>query len=332
MEKPNHMNPLPGTHDHRIHAADFIKGVCIILVILDHAQFINPASCKIHQMLDQIEVAGFFFISGFLYRDSGSFKEWLTKKAKRLVIPFIFFGMLYAVADFLLDPSGFVQGWKSYLLYLYPAPINAPMWFVRALFWMLLFQRAARHMPKWAGYCIVAGIMVGTGLTNAGSCFPIHGTKLNVLLACSGIPCSMTSYPFFWFGNLLARNKDFAFNLPRRVKLPLAFLLLFCWYLSARPGVHLHVPSAESWPLLYLSATSGTLAILLFMEKRPEVPIINYLGKNSLIILGTHMIVINIFHHIGIQSPLTVALCTIIIMPLIIYPLHRYLPGAVGDK
>lgn len=315
---------------HRIHAIDFIKGICILLVIFDHTRLVDPSSHKLYQMLDQIEVAGFFLVSGYLYHDDSSTRKWLTGKVRRLIIPFIFFGFLYALSDILYDPTKFVHEWKSYLFYLYLSPIYYPMWFVRALFWIMLIQRSIRHLPTWLqcggvgciiGLLILKGDIITSGTTN----------MLMLPLLRLNIASAMASFPFFWFGHILSRYKMLSFKFPEKVRWGLFTICFLFWYLFAKPDVHLHVPSSVSWTCLYISAISGCLAILLLAKDIPPIPLVNYFGKNSLIILGTHAILINIIRHTGIQSPAITTLCTIAATPLVIY-LLKYLPWMIGEK
>lgn len=281
-------------------------------------------------MLDQIEVAGFFFISGYLYNDRGNNIEWLTGKFKRLIVPFLFFGLLYAVADISCHPMRFAHEWKSYLFHMYLSPINYPMWFIQALFWTMLIQRMIRnlHFRMQCGLIVcIAGCLSLMG----NDIIPEPNNKLKLLFLTSNIPCAIASFPFFWCGHILARNKVLALVSPNKFRWSLFTVCLILWYLFAKPNVHLHVPSAESWAFLYISALSGSMAILLFSKNFPPIPIINYFGKHSLIILGTHAIVIHVIRHFGIQSPAVVTLCTVITMPPVIYVLQHYLPRLSGE-
>lgn len=127
-------------HCHRIAALDFIKGLCMILVVFDHVQIVDVASCRIYQMLDAIEVPAFFMVSGYLFRysEDEGWNHWFLHKVRRLVIPFLFFGLIYAAADFMTHPAGVMSQWKSYLFNIYMKPVNYPMWFVRSLLYILL--------------------------------------------------------------------------------------------------------------------------------------------------------------------------------------------------
>lgn len=316
----------------RIHAIDFIKGLCMILVIFDHVQMADPASHKFYQMLDQIEVAAFFFISGYLYHETEDLRAWFSKRFKRLIVPFLFLGLLYASVDIMLSPVAFVSGWKSYLLHIYLAPLNYPMWFICALFWILLLQRLMSRFPIWVQSCIVVFIIGGLTAISYGNVQPDSQNIVFTLVGRTYIFSGIVSFPFFWVGHVLRSVGVLEREIPHKVKWGLLALFLCCWYFFARPDVHLHVPSAASWLCLYVSALSGSMTILLISQNIPKIPGINYLGRHSLIVLGTHAIIINVANHLGFQSPIVIALFIFILMPFVIHVLCCYLPWAVGEK
>lgn len=322
----------PTTQPGRIHAIDFIKGLCMLLVIIDHAQLVDPASHHLYQMLDQIEVAGFFFISGYLYRDTGNNREWLTNKFQRLMIPFLFFGGLYAFADILCNPVRFSQEWKPYLFYVYLSPVNYPLWFIRALFWIMLIQRTLQNRPVWIQYGLV-GIVIGLlAITGNAPLSTATSNKIMAWLFQSNMLSALASYPFFRLGLLSARHNIMTRQIPAKIRWSIFTVCLVLWCLSAKPDVHLHIPSAGSWLFLYVSALTGSMALLLLSKDFPALPLINYIGQHSMTVLGTHAILINIIRHFGIQSPAIVTICTIAAMPPVIYLLQHFLPEVTGEK
>lgn len=313
----------------RLSFLDFARGLCMLLVILDHVEMVDTASCKLYQMLDQIEVAGFFLISGYLYHDNGSLREWGESKIRSLIIPFLFFGLLYAIVVLILNPADVFNDWRTYLLYMYVTPVNYPMWFLRALFWIMLFQRIickSSLLLQFVLVCCIVCVMIFFGYQ-----LPTDGnTFIGLLLYYSSIMAAFASFPFFWIGQILKRYR--VLFIPIQWRWTLFVDCLIIWILCARPGIHLHIPSAESWIDLYISALAGMMAILLFARDFAEVPFMNYLGRHSLIIFGTHAIMIYIFRSLGIRQPIFIAFSVLASMPFVICLLQRYFPWFVGMR
>lgn len=84
----------------RLYYIDMIKGIAIILVVLGHNSFSN----HITQAIYLFHMPLFFVISGFLERlEEISFGEYVKKKLRRLIYPYIVFGTLIIVYNTLFD-------------------------------------------------------------------------------------------------------------------------------------------------------------------------------------------------------------------------------------
>lgn len=78
---------------------DIVKGIAILLVILGHSicQFpydLNDSFPKLAYIARSFEMPLFFMASGFLFSYNSSTKDFFSKKAKRIIIPFFTFATL----------------------------------------------------------------------------------------------------------------------------------------------------------------------------------------------------------------------------------------------
>ncbi len=105
------------TKDSRIQWGDFLKGVAILWLMLYH--FHSLAWLR-------SPVPVFFFLSGLFFSDRMSFKDFIGKKAKALLLPFLFFFVLWLIvfwASSFITKQEFVapELWKLFTL----IPANA---------------------------------------------------------------------------------------------------------------------------------------------------------------------------------------------------------------
>ena len=130
---------------------DIAKGIGIILVVIGHcildaaspAGIPVPAMKVLHGVIYSFHMPLFFYISGFLIsRKVGSIqskKALITKKIKRLLIPYFFVGLCYAPLKLLLSqfankPYDFNNLWKIFL----GVNPDGELWFLYALFMISL--------------------------------------------------------------------------------------------------------------------------------------------------------------------------------------------------
>ena len=91
---------------------------------------------------------------------------------------------------------------------------------------------------------------------------------------------------------------------------------------------------------LYLAGCSGSLAMLLLSKMIGRCPVVNYIGRYSIIVLGTHSFFIGIYTPIisrvmpdnAIISKALLFLMVVATCMLCIYIMRRYIPWLVAQK
>ena len=100
----------------------------------------------------------FVFVSGYFYKpdDEANPLQFVIRKAKRLLLPYMIWNAFYGVIVMLMRKAGFGIGEEISLYNLLIAPfmgghqfgLNAPAWFIPALFLLEMCDMAARVMVR----------------------------------------------------------------------------------------------------------------------------------------------------------------------------------------
>lgn len=140
---------------------DILKGFAIVLVMLGHSIIVYPVDlnkkylwCNIlhNYFLHPVHLPLFFAVSGFCYSFHG-WKDYLSKKAKRILVPYVFFFVVSIAVNLLLGSSSLKNGSSEVsfkgiinnLLY------GDTLWFLYTLFLIFLvfpfFEKCLKYLP-----------------------------------------------------------------------------------------------------------------------------------------------------------------------------------------
>ena len=118
----------------RIEYLDIFRGIGIILMIMGHVVYTG----KFEHFIHAFHMPMFFFISGYLYRDKEiSIRDFFIKKAKTLLIPYFFYGILQYCFWLLTKwpQMDFQPLWHLFTINTDGLAIAGSLWFLTALFW-----------------------------------------------------------------------------------------------------------------------------------------------------------------------------------------------------
>ena len=266
----------------RIGYIDLAKGICILLVVLDHIAdcgYFNNGNYPLNEIFEQLRMPLYFILSGLFFKAyAGGMRELILRKANKILIPYLFFMVLYVGANKVL----------RMLFDIHTGELWAPLWFLLCLFWMnVLFaatyygvRRLCRNRMAaevWLGACTMA---LGVG----GYCAGQLPLRLGTALTC---------LPFLWAGYLQNRQLQLLQRRPHRViALCMGLLLMAALHPMYMGENYFFVNSyAAPLPLVYLSGLLGTLGVLLLSYAIGSLPVISYVGRYSIIVLCTHLAV-----------------------------------------
>ncbi|MCF8211414.1 MAG: acyltransferase [Rhodoferax sp.] len=156
-----------------------LRGLACVLLVAYHVIGADPERGLqiadgwvrwLNDGLAYVRMPLFTFLSGLVYGlrpFSGNSRAFLTAKARRLLVPMLVVGTLFALLQSLVPgTNASITDWK--LLHLQPV---AHFWFVEALFWVFLAVWALEHWPPiktLPGFALVLAVACGVYLTVRG--------------------------------------------------------------------------------------------------------------------------------------------------------------------
>jgi fucose 4-O-acetylase-like acetyltransferase len=325
----------------RITYIDLAKGFCIVLVIFFHSKAVLNCYYPIDTFLVSFRLPLYFFLSGLFFKDYSRFIIFLKKKTNRLMIPFFFFYVCFSVALPNILHYSFnmhfetVVGWPSLWAFIWPCKYpNIPIWFLLCLFMMnIIFwwiHEITRGLNEARSVMIIVLLCLLLGIIGYKYLYNNNNDYGNIFK-------SHQNMPFFCFGYLFSKYRGLYFfqTLSYR-NIVLYFLVLF--------GITFYFTTFVSWPhffSFFLCGITGTLMILLLARLFNYLPLFNYIGRYSIILLLTHGIIIRVitplYHYMEqyLSASITTFILTILIVLsyyVIIPFMRRYLPYVTAQR
>ena len=324
----------------RYDSIDLIKGIGIFLVVWGHAM--EPRSVYLYSF----HMPLFFFVSGYLHKDK-PLKPYLLGRLNRLYVPYAAFSILswlfYLVVLILRDRWEQVPAQLgriySVLTGLARNGGNDPIWFLTCLFVTgLLYLLVRRLKHGWMRMAAVAA------LAAAG-----YWLGLRRILLPWKIDAALSGLVFYALGHLAGEKGFFA----RFDKLN-----LLIWLACLAGGEAAHIAAAHAnvavsgipkvamisnnlgyYPLFLAAALAGTGVFTALCCRIKRLPVLNYLGIESLTILALHKPLLYLFRlatpHLDYGWPvygLLAAVAATGLSAAMVPILKRYAPWLVGLK
>lgn len=277
---------------------DVAKGIGIITVVIIHCFWFShtPSLSKFGRLICYIYTMPLFFtVSGIFYRESDSFLTFCKKKANKLLIPFVSFYLISYIAAFL--KSAFLGDEFDFLsikrvLQEWIPGSNGAIWFLICLFICSLSFYGIHNIANRSHFKLAVITVLSAAIGACGFYFGIN--KINLPF---WIDSAMTAIPFFTFGFILKNRLNF-FECQTKRHLNLAVsivLLIICGLYGKQYVLGTNTFGDNSIFSFYISCFCGVIAILLLSKNLSWCKFLSYLGKNSLIILITHQLLLYLF-------------------------------------
>ena len=272
---------------------DCVRGIAIILVVLGH---FDQGQHPLYKWISSFHVAVFFVLSGMLIAMKGAYagqplRQVLVNRARQLLYPFFSFSLLVVIYFCLRGRGDLVARvlWYTVTLEGYNALWFLPaMWMVECMLLVLLRSRVA----DWLGTAVLlAGTTVYAALQYyviGGACPADEGILYLMLngLCRAGIGAVLMMAGFKGYQHAIKMEKISKGQavLAACVCFGLGFV---CGRLNGMGDLHYCV---QSNPVLYylaaLMQSGGLIALCALVVRRCAV--LEFLGRNSLIIMATH--------------------------------------------
>lgn len=295
-------------------------------------------------MLSYARIPIYIFLSGLFFSTYDSFKEFVVKKANRYIIPFCFFFIIsLPLLQWYYHKLNYLE-FKVFvcdiLVNCNVTQLNGPLWFLLLLAWLSIIS-----------YCLeIALRKQGTAIKIA-TCTTISFIffTLNSQIQQYGISCYATTIaynlklfhalillPFFYLPHLFRQH-----ILQKHSLIYMLFILpiaLATIYASSHNGPinhNLHLFD-DSYLWFIVGQFAGIYCIFFMGYLLKHLPYFSYVGRYSIIVLGTHMLVFRCIHftfmHIGICTPYIMFVMLLITAPVTIWFFKKYFPHLTAQK
>lgn len=329
----------------RITWVDIAKGIGILLVLMGHIshnQHISSFIYCFHMPL-------FFIISGYLYNDK---EHYIRKKIKSILIPYLFLAIISFVYWYFIERNLRNQGNNplDVFLNIWLARggndnyiFNVALWFLPCL---LTVEIAFHFLIKK-----VKNIKILSVFMLALSIIGYIYAKLNLVRLPFCIDIAFTAIVFYFFGYLWRRNGETYFEKLKLSKRSIYIIILLCFSITAIlsqliGNIDMNNLQYPLYPLLYILPIIATFMVYLISLVIKENKILQYLGRNTLIIMGVHepikRVLIEVINRLlNIQTEILrtnifgivfVTIILILVCIPIVFIINNYLPFLIGRK
>ncbi len=323
----------------RIVYIDLAKGFCIILVVFCHVvktKYFFDDALRIFRM------PLYFFLSGLFFKQYGGMLDFIRRKTNKLLIPFLFFMISYALLCMFLAKYNIVEnpekfwGWNNFTSLYHEEVKNGPIWFLLCLFivniyFYIIFTISKRLGSKYVWLIIIISIILGT----VGYILGKHHVEWPLYT-----DTALTALPYFCLGYILNRKTNFLRpNKSDRYIFIMIIAAAIILALFSKPVIYSNNFYETSLLATYACGIAGTLGVIMISKIIKHLPLITFIGRYSIVILCTHQPIAQIFITVlgktmkkGEFMDLTVFILTVITCGLITPLMVRYLPHVTAQK
>ncbi|MBQ8279101.1 MAG: acyltransferase family protein [Roseburia sp.] len=338
----------------RISYIDMAKGIGIILVVFGHTSF---PSRNLTDWINSFHMPLFFLLSGMLlshnHATEQSMSSFIRKKAKGILIPYLTFSVLSILFAAVLDSATF----RTYLPNALTQSVVfygiSVLWFLPALFFgevIFLFIRKHTSLVVSAllsvGICLLTVFAAHTYhynyVTDFGSYLSVLGAYLIAVIVRTGM--AVTFLALGYFTQHLFFKKEHSKILYGG--LAVLFLALNIFLAFKNISVDLNNLVFGYYQLYFPAAFCGGMFVICLCAALPSWAPLTYIGKNSLIIMATHMncrflglcyavgnLALKILPFLGNIGYMLVVLATMAVLEAVtIYVINHYFPFLIGVK
>lgn len=333
---------------------DSLKGMAIILVVIGHLStlFSGLVFYKLNQYIYSFHMPLFFFISGYLINFEKYMnieKTYFKKRVYSLIIPYFFFSaiayLFYITMDYLYQPQIqnielFEKGVVFNLYAIFCSAngylLDTPLWFLPCLFITeILFFISRKNLKE--NYQLLA-LVIFFSLTGF-----LYSTYIPLRMPWS-FDIALTGVVFYLAGHFFKKNYETVFFRKSYIFIFVLFLIhIMSSFTNSR--VDMYKLIYNNYFLFYLSAFSGILVYFYIFKRIKPSKILQFYGRNSLIILGFHYIIIStlkytfpvLFSHLNLKISetlffiISIFLILLSLIPAIVIT-NRYFPCILGKK
>lgn len=325
----------------RLHYIDFMKGLCILFIVINHAdqRIFGLLGEHTNYVLESFRIPMYYFISGVFFKTYDGFGDFVRRKVNNILVPLLFFYLLSCLIICFSQwfaPLQRTFGSFEWSMFIDPLTqrlwrANVPLWFLLSLLEVniicyLLHQHVSNLWLRW--FIVIPLSLFGYYLSaNHFNAYFLFDTAL-------------LGIPYFMLGSQVKRLGGLEPSRHDRWGWVALLLVLAAIYPFAQE-INFWRQVMPNYLYLYAVPTMSILALTWCCKRLRYVPVICYIGRYSLVVLCTHMpimfLVERCVHHFSINptsvatSMVTVAVIVLVELPLI-WLATRYLPHFTAQK
>lgn len=312
----------------RIEWVDLLRGICILCVMSVHLGVPE----YIYRLYSPFYLAIFFFVSGYLHLNSKNNFVDVIKREKKLIIPFLSFGLFNLVWEFIVSGASVYTNTVKFFAQVSGSSGDS-LWFISCLIiceiLYYIIELVLFNQNIYNGICYVLLLLIGASMSCVYSIhLPWHIEVAMVLL---------------FFFKLGALYREYESKLVFRTKKILFWitLLLYLTLVIFYPEmiVDSHVGQYSNFVIFIFSAMLAICFLTIFCKKMGKVNVINFLGQNTLIYYALHIKAFTVIRKIICLFALPlwfqwilIYATTIIIMIIPIKIVNRFFPELIGHR
>ncbi|MCH4017741.1 MAG: acyltransferase family protein [Prevotella sp.] len=293
---------------------DWAKALCIFCVVIGHEGTLHMTS-----FVYAFHVPAFFVISGYLYKPTDWKKTFLS-----FSIPVVFFSIVVFLFKLIAFHFNIDETWKSTTWFVWKLDSSRPLftglWFLEVLFVGRLLlgdlniHFFRNHYKSISFICILASMLIDY--------FHVElSWYISRLLEC---------FPFLGLG-LFLKDHDLISKIRKKV-VPImgGVFLLLIWY-NGHCDI-MYNRYNRTYFLFFINAVLGTLLLFYFCKMMKKNKFIEMCSIGTLVILGTHRIILGICNHLlpwSLSQVISPPLAMIVAFYIIIFT-YKYCPVLLG--
>ena len=309
----------------RIECIDNAKGILIVLVVWGH---ILPDKSILKQFIYIFHMPAFFIISGILFNYSKildiSIWKAVAKKLYTLIIPYVFFELIAITLD--IAVHGAYQNIQGYMYDMLTLNVlNYADWFRPVLFLgEICFVFVCKNVLS-----IYARILSGVSAVLISVFLSLYWERVGII---SKVALCYAFLVLGYYGYRLFEKNNVV------IIVISLFIIVIATGITSQLGIE-NMRTSKCFTFM-LAAIAGTYCIIQ-LAKLKCFDIFNFFGKNSLIVMGTHVPILTFLLGSGIPllkisldlgaGIFLLGLIMILEIP-IIFLLENYLPYVVGKN
>lgn len=327
----------------RIAFIDLMKGIAVLLILVHHLGFTEQTEW-LKTVTYNLRLPSFFFIAGLFISHKYTTRAFIIKKVNNLLVPYAFFGLImFAVALYIPDmpmlgiTDYHIEMTRQGLYRFFAHPANLPTWFLWALFYASIIffaiSRSLRQRHWMITIVTITAIGIAGRMLSHHMLTHLNQNSLMTFLRYTHFSIGMESAFYLMAGYIFRNSPMFAYNPNDRTRAAIILPALALWLLTA-DGVTSYYWYNLVNPLYtsYIAGLSGVAVMWLLSQRIGYLPYVSYVGRYSIITLGTHWIYHIIMRDIGITSPYIELAVILALLPPTIYVLTRYLPWLTAQR